>query len=99
MDVRLAATKWTRLRGLLGRAAPHPLLVVPARSVHTCGMRFAIDAVFLDAGLRVVRVVTLRPWRFASARGARAVLELPAGEAERLGLRPGCRPACRRAAA
>jgi uncharacterized membrane protein (UPF0127 family) len=99
MELSLAATRWTRLRGLLGRAAPHPLLLVPARSVHTCGMRFCIDAVFLDADLRVVKVATLRPWRYAAARRARAVLELPAGEAERLGLRPGCRPACRRAAA
>jgi len=42
-------------------------------------MRFPIDAVFLDADLRVLKVVTLAPWRFAWARRARAVLELPAG--------------------
>lgn len=47
-------------------------------------MRFAIDAVFLDRDMRVLRVVSeLGPWRTAGARKARAVLELPAGEAAR----------------
>lgn len=95
MHVTLAATPLGRLRGLLGRRQPEPLLLAPAASIHTSGMRFAIDAVFLDADLRVVRVVrALPPWRFAAARGARAVLELPAGaaggltEGDRLSLRP-----------
>jgi uncharacterized membrane protein (UPF0127 family) len=93
--VRLAATRWTRLRGLLGRDAPGVLLIVPARSVHTCGMRFPIDVVFLDDGLRVVRVVrAMPPWRVASERRARAVLELPAGGADRIevGARLALRP-------
>jgi uncharacterized protein len=55
-------------------------------------MRFPIDVVFLDRELRVLKVVPrLSPWRFASGRGARAVLELAAGECERRGLRPGDR--------
>ena len=97
MHVRLAATPLARLRGLLGRPpSPVPLLIVPARSVHTFGMRRAIDVVFLDADLRVVKVVReLRPWRVASARRAVAALELVAGaaaalhEGERLELSPG----------
>jgi uncharacterized protein len=95
MPLRLATTLRARARGLLGRAAPEPLLIAPARSVHTCGMRFPIDVVFLDAELRVVRVVRgLRPWRVAGARRARAVLELPAGAAARLeeGVRLSLRP-------
>jgi uncharacterized membrane protein (UPF0127 family) len=53
-------------------------------------MRFAIDAVFLDDGDRVVRIVPrLRPWRAAASRDACAVLELPGGECERRGLREG----------
>lgn len=92
--MRLAVTPVSRLRGLIGRVEPEPLLIAPARSVHTCGMRFAIDVVFLDDRLRVVRVVPgLRPWRLASARRACAVLELPAGTAA--GLRPGDRLALR----
>ena len=47
-------------------------------------MRFAIDVVFLDWDMSVIGVVEeLRPWRMASRRQARAVLELPAGEARR----------------
>jgi uncharacterized membrane protein (UPF0127 family) len=45
-------------------------------------MRFAIDAVFCDRDLRVVKVVReLKPWRLAAARGASVVVELAAGAA------------------
>jgi uncharacterized membrane protein (UPF0127 family) len=55
-------------------------------------MRFPIDAVFLDRENRVLRVVAdLAPWRVAGCRGSRAVVELPAGEAARVGLEPGDR--------
>jgi uncharacterized membrane protein (UPF0127 family) len=50
-------------------------------------MRFPIDVVFLDEELQVVEIAAdLRPWRAAGKRGAKAVLELPAGECERRGL-------------
>ena len=54
-------------------------------------MRFAIDAVFLDRDLRVVRVSSrLRPWVPATgAVRADSVLELPAGTAERTGTQAG----------
>src|SRR5919108_5834494 len=82
-----------RLRGLLGKRglrAGEGLLLTPAPSIHTWFMRFPIDAVFLDGDLRVLAVRSeLRPWRVAGKRGARAVLELGAGEAGRLGLEPG----------
>jgi len=68
------------------------LLLKPAPSIHTFFMRFAIDAVFLDAGMNVVAVkADLTPWRMAGRRGARAVLELPAGEARRVGILAGTR--------
>jgi len=55
-------------------------------------MRFPIDAVFLDRENRVLRIVEhLAPWRVAGCRGAKAVVELPAGEAARVGLAPGDR--------
>ena len=89
----LAETPLARLRGLLGRShlsSGEGLLLRPAGSIHTAFMRFAIDAVFLDRADRVVKVAeALRPWRAAACRGARSVLELPAGEAARRGLRPG----------
>jgi len=54
-------------------------------------MRFAIDAVYIDKAGRVVKVSSdLRPWHFAdAARGARDVLELPAGTAARTGTQAG----------
>jgi uncharacterized protein len=83
------------MRGLLGRKSlpsGQGILLRPASSVHTAFMRFAIDAVFLDRELRVLKVAAdLRPWRTAARRKAHAVLELPAGEAARRGLEPGDR--------
>jgi uncharacterized membrane protein (UPF0127 family) len=84
-----------RMRGLLGRSGlqeDEGLLLRPAPSIHTWFMRFPIDAVFLDRELRVIDTASeVRPWRFASRRGARAVLELSAGEAARRGIRAGMR--------
>jgi uncharacterized membrane protein (UPF0127 family) len=86
----VADTPASRLRGLLGRSELNPgegLLLRPASAIHTCFMRFAIDAVFLDRDWRVVAISDdVRPWRAASRRGAKAVLELPAGETARRGL-------------
>ena len=83
----------SRMKGLLGRSEMRPgegLLLRPASSIHTFFMRFPIDAVFLDRGLRVLGISDeLRPWRAASRRGAHAVLELPAGESARRGLEVG----------
>jgi uncharacterized protein len=91
----LADRPLSRLMGLMGRRRlprGHGLLLQPSPSIHTCFMRFPIDAVFLDRELRVVSVrARMRSWRFAGERGARAVLELPAGEAERRGVTPGAR--------
>jgi uncharacterized membrane protein (UPF0127 family) len=85
----------TRLRGLLGRrelARDEGLLLRPSPSIHTWFMRFPIDAVFLSPDLDVLDVRPAMPaWRMAGKRGARAVLELAAGEAERRGIAPGAR--------
>ena len=82
-----------RMKGLLGRRSLQSgegLLLRPASSVHTFFMRFTIDVVFLDRDLRVLSIARdLRPWRAAGRPGARAALELPAGECERRGLQPG----------
>jgi uncharacterized protein len=89
----LAETMLARLRGLLGRSglsSGEGMLLRPAASIHTAFMRFPIDAVFLDRENRVLKVVAGLPsWRAAACRGSRTVLELPAGEAARQGLRPG----------
>jgi uncharacterized membrane protein (UPF0127 family) len=80
----------TRTKGLLGRSelgSDEGLLLRPANSVHTAFMRFPIDVVFLDRELGVLDVrASVPPWRIAARRGARAALELPAGEASRRGI-------------
>lgn len=89
----VADSPLSRMKGLLGRKSlgrDEGVLLRPAGSVHTFAMRFPIDVVFLDRDLRVLSVsADVHPWRLAARRGARIVLELAAGEAERRGLRPG----------
>ncbi len=85
-----------RFLGLMGRAKLPPgrgLLLAPCNSVHMCFMRFAIDVVYLDADDRVLKVVeNLWPWLGLSlCPGARAALEMTAGEAKRLGIEKGTR--------
>jgi uncharacterized protein len=91
----LADRPLSRMRGLIGRRglpAGEGLLLRPAPAIHTAFMSFPIDAVFLDSELRVVRIVErLGPWRAASQRKARAVLELAAGESARRGVQLGDR--------
>ncbi|MBV9212425.1 MAG: DUF192 domain-containing protein [Actinobacteria bacterium] len=78
-----AATPWSRLLGLAGLelvVVPprHALLLRPCRSVHTFGMRFDLDLIFLDAHGRVVAVErAVPPGRIRTCRAAAAVLELP----------------------
>jgi len=83
--LEVADTFGTRFRGLLGRGglpAGDGLLLVDCGSVHMFFMRFAIDAVFIDRGMRVLKVAAgLKPWRLASCARARHTLELPAGAA------------------
>jgi uncharacterized membrane protein (UPF0127 family) len=80
--VPVAATRLARLLGLalLDREAAGAGLLIPGcRSVHTFGMRFGLDLVFLDDRMRPVSVRHRVPSRrIALERGARAVLELPA---------------------
>ena len=80
----VADTAQSRTKGLLGRdslPAGEGLILEPCRLIHTFMMRFAIDVVFYDRGLRVTRAVSdVRPSRFAwGGWRARTTLELPAG--------------------
>lgn len=92
ISCRLATTFTRRFVGLMGRRSLPPatgLLFVPGGSIHTAFMRFPIDAVFINENGVVVDVAEhVRPWRNAHGSGS-FVLELAAGDAERLGLLPG----------
>ncbi len=87
----LAATRRERARGLLGRLEYEGALVFrKVRQVHTVGMRFTIDVAFCDGQGRVLRMVTMRPWRVSRVVWKSAlVIEAEAGAFERWGLRVG----------
>ena len=81
---RVADNAITRLVGLLRDkilAEGDGLWIVPCNSIHSIGMKFEFDAIFLDKNLRVVHLVReMKPWRISKmAFSARSVLELPAG--------------------
>ena len=85
-NLMLADTHWSRFRGLMATDARdfeqgNGLWIVPCRGVHTFGMRFPIDVVYLNVELRVVYVQeNLKPWRMAPIRlTATSVVELPPG--------------------
>src|SRR5580692_9168688 len=80
----VADTHWTRLRGLLGFRSGDfrngsGLWIVPCHGVHTLGMGFPIDVVYLDRVMTVIHIQhDVQPWRFAPVWAqAASVLELP----------------------
>ena len=84
-ELRVADTHWTRLKGLLGStrkmfSAGAALWIVPCHGVHTFGMIFPIDVLYLDESLVVVHLEqNVKPWRFTPIRlDAATVIELPA---------------------
>jgi uncharacterized membrane protein (UPF0127 family) len=83
-QVRVADGVWSRFIGLLGSSSLAPgdgLLLYPSQGVHTLGMRFAIDVVFLSDDFRVVALrECLKPFRLTSLYSrSSSVLELPVG--------------------
>jgi uncharacterized protein len=92
--VEIANTAWTRLCGLMFRralASGHALWIRPCNGVHTFWMRFAIDVIYLDREMRVVKLIeNLRPFRFTlPQRAARSVIELPAHTITQAGIQIG----------
>ena len=90
----IAETPGSRRRGLLGTDSLRDgegLLILPCRQVHTFGMRYPIDIVFVDASWTVRRIShCVRPGRISAVvMSSRAVLELPAARAEETGTQKG----------
>ena len=82
IGVKVADTPWARLRGLLGRVrlrSDEGLWLVPSRGIHTFGLMFPIDVIYLDSQMRVVQVIEgLGPLRIGPLRlDSVSVLELP----------------------
>jgi hypothetical protein len=90
-SVEVASSLVARSRGLLGKKGYEgALLLRHTRSVHTIGMRFAIDVAFLTNDLRVVATTTMGRQRLALPhRKGRCVLEAEAGAFARWQLAPG----------
>ena len=81
----------SRMKGLLGRSRlsqDEALLIIPCKGVHTFGMRFAIDVLFLDKEQQVIALISgLMPNRLTKIyASASSVLELPSGMLEMHGV-------------
>ena len=83
----------TRRSGLLKHESlpeGEGLWIAPCEAVHTVGMRFAIDVLYLDRKRKVLKVrERMVPWRISGCLRAHSVLELPAGMAGKTGTLPG----------
>lgn len=84
-----------RMRGLLGRSSlqrNEAMLILPCSAVHTIGMGYPIDLVFLDRNWTIIKTITgLKPWRMASHPSATMVLETAEGGVETMQLHEGTR--------
>lgn len=93
-NVQLADTPRARRIGLLAHRslrAGEGLWIVPTQAVHTIGMRFPIDVIFLDRNRKVRRIYhRLRPFRLTRfVWRASSALEVPAGTAAASGTKVG----------
>jgi uncharacterized protein len=92
-SLEIADSFGRRFKGLLGRdGVEGAMLIRPARSVHTLGMRFPIDVAFCSRDLEVLEIVCMRRQRLGRPRlRAHCVIEAEGGAFERWGLREGDR--------
>ena len=89
-EAEKADTFMSRFKGLLGRdslADGGGLHIEPCNSIHMFFMKFAIDVLFLDENLKVVRAISgIKPWRVTRVYSeAASVLELPVGAIAKTG--------------
>ena len=83
-QVEMATTYFTRLKGLMFRKQfdkGSVLVLDPCPQIHTCFMRFELDALFCAPDGTVLHVVEkMKPWHFSKfVRGARYTLEFAGG--------------------
>lgn len=92
-EVKMTSNFYERFIGLLGSKSLNPkqgLIISPCSSVHTIGMRYPIDLIFLNDNWIVLKTVqSLKPWRFAFANSASMVLEISANLLEILNVKEG----------
>ncbi|MGP8173224.1 MAG: DUF192 domain-containing protein [Terracidiphilus sp.] len=82
-----------RNKGLLGRNGLGPgegLWIVPCEAVHTFGMQFPIDLIYLDRKNRIKKLRSeVPPWRLSACFSAHSVLELASGTIRNTQTQPG----------
>jgi len=93
-QVRMADTWLGRLRGFLARPAPKQgegILLLPCNAIHTFGMTFDLDVLFLDAEGKVLKLKrSVPPWKITGrVSGGRYVLEVPVGTIDASGTQVG----------
>lgn len=92
-SVDVADSAAARSRGLLGRKGLAPgegLWISPCEAVHTFGMQFSIDLIYLDRRRRVKKIRrNVAPWRLSACLSAHSVIELAASSVREDDLRPG----------
>lgn len=97
-SVHIAFDFRSRLQGLLGRRSlerGQALVLAPCNTVHTFFMKFSIDVLFMSGSGTVLTVLPgLKPWRFATSKGAAAAIELCAGTIDLSATRVGDRLVC-----
>ena len=89
--VEVATARRDRMRGLLGRdGIDGALLLQPAKSVHSFGMRFPIDVAFCDRRMVVLRTVSMAPNRLTRVSiRCHCIIEAELGAFERWKLHAG----------
>jgi len=94
VTVAEAAGPLERMRGLIGRTGLGPAngLLLRTKQIHTFGMFFVVDVIYLASDGHVLKVRTMKPGRVGPVVfSAKWILELEAGEAKRLGIGEGSR--------
>jgi len=91
--VRVADSFITRFIGLLrdkGLNDDEGLLITKCRQVHTIGMKFNIDVIFLSCEDKIIHIESkMKPYKISKyVKDACKVLELKEGAAEKYGLKP-----------
>jgi uncharacterized membrane protein (UPF0127 family) len=91
--IEVAFESAARKRGLLGRASldpGHALIIAPCSAVHTFGMQFPIDVVFVAKDGKILKITRdMGRGRVAASLRAFATIEVRAGTVELIGVKSG----------
>ena len=90
VNLCVASGFFQRLRGLLftdSLKKDQGMYIKPCSDVHSIGMAYPLDIVFIDKESKVIKLAKLPTRSMQSCRGAAGVVELPEGSIESFGIR------------